>query len=600
MQTQDPYSLDDSKVLDPPTSLKGTIKHLGPGFILSASIVGSGELVATTQLGAGAGFVAMWVILVSCLVKVAVQLEFGKRAIMTGETTFASFNTLPGNKVGVVSFSASIKRGFMNYFNFSGRASRSEYLYFILFCFLLGLVARVIDGALGIYLVAQTPDLLTGELGGGIGLVVGLVHLLVLIPSLALFWRRMHDLDKSGSWFFMALTGIGVLLLLVWVCTKGTSGMNRFGSDPLDSDGPALPNDPRKAHWSIWTWLALMMVKFLQVGGIVGLVAVLLNMAIPSVAVLWWLIFVVVAVASIVISGYYRVLEIMSVVMIGIFTLFTLVSLIALQYTDSAIGIGEVLSGLQFKMPEGDGMTLLVIGAFGITGVGGDEIMAYNYWLIEKGYAANTGKNDGTDDWNRRAKGWIRVMYIDAIFAMAVYTIVTVAFFLLGCALLHGEGDFISVGGADFLRNLSNLYTSTLGSWAGPLFYVGAFVVLFSTAFSALGAWTRQFTDAFARIGLLDFDNYKSRRKCITLLSIVIPVLWGSVYVFFQSPVWMVLIGGFVTSIILLVVLYAAIIFKKQRASSPIKTGMFYEVAFWSSSAMILFVGIWTVLSKFL
>ena len=48
-------------------------------------------------------------------------------------------------------------------------------------------------------------------------------------------------------------------------------------------------------------------------------------------------------------------------------------------------------------------MTLLVIGAFGITGVGGDEIMAYNYWLIEKGYAANTGKNNGTDDWNRRA-----------------------------------------------------------------------------------------------------------------------------------------------------------------------------------------------------
>ena len=82
MQTQDPYSLDDSKVLDPPTSLKGTIKHLGPGFILSASIVGSGELVATTQLGAGAGFVALWVILVSCLVKVAIQLQFGDHSIL--------------------------------------------------------------------------------------------------------------------------------------------------------------------------------------------------------------------------------------------------------------------------------------------------------------------------------------------------------------------------------------------------------------------------------------------------------------------------------------------------------------------------------------
>ena len=132
------------------------------------------------------------------------------------------------------------------------------------------------------------------------------------------------------------------------------------------------------------------------------------------------------------------------------------------------------------------------------------------------------------------------------------------------------------------------------------MFYVGAFVVLFSTAFSALGAWTRQFTDAFARIGLLDFDNFKSRKKCIRLLSIVIPALWGAVYLFFKSPVWMILIGGFVTSIILLVVLYAAIIFKKQRAASSIKTGKFYEFAFWSSSAMILFVGIWAVLSKFL
>ena len=93
MQSQDPYSLDKSKIIEPPQTLGKTLKHLGPGFILSASIVGSGELIATTQLGAKAGFVAMWVILVSCLVKVAVQLEFGKRAIMTGETTFASFNS---------------------------------------------------------------------------------------------------------------------------------------------------------------------------------------------------------------------------------------------------------------------------------------------------------------------------------------------------------------------------------------------------------------------------------------------------------------------------------------------------------------------------
>ncbi|MAW11832.1 MAG: iron transporter [Verrucomicrobiales bacterium] len=454
MQTQDPYSLDKSKVLDPPKSIGGTIKHLGPGFILSASIVGSGELIATTKLGAQAGFIAMWVILVSCLVKVAVQLEFGKRAIMTGETTFASFNSLPGFKIG-------------------------------------------------------------------------------------------------------------------------------------------------KANWSVWTWLGLMLVKFLQVGGIVGLVAVLLNMAVPSLSVFWWLLIVVLAISGIVVSGYYKVLEIMSVSMIGLFTLFTFFSLIALQNTEAAISMGDVLSGLQFKMPEGAEMTILVIGAFGLTGVGGDEIMAYNYWLIEKGYASNTGKNDGSEEWAIRARGWIKVMYIDAIFAMLVYTVVTVAFFLLGSALLHGKGDFEG-GGKNFLENLSNLYTVTLGNWAEPFFYFGAFVVLFSTAFSALGAWTRQFTDAFGRIGILNFDDYKSRRNWFAILAVGIPAIWAGVFLLFESPVWMVVVGGVATSIILLVVLFAAIVFKAQRKNSKIKTGKVYEIAFWLSSAMILFVGIWTVLSKYL
>ena len=454
MQTQDPYSLDKSKVLDPPKSIGGTIKHLGPGFILSASIVGSGELIATTKLGAQAGFIAMWVILVSCLVKVAVQLEFGKRAIMTGETTFASFNSLPGFKIG-------------------------------------------------------------------------------------------------------------------------------------------------KANWSVWTWLGLMLVKFLQVGGIVGLVAVLLNMAVPSLSVFWWLLIVVLAISGIVVSGYYKVLEIMSVSMIGLFTLFTFFSLIALQNTEAAISMGDVLSGLQFKMPEGAEMTILVIGAFGLTGVGGDEIMAYNYWLIEKGYASNTGKNDGSEEWAIRARGWIKVMYIDAIFAMLVYTVVTVAFFLLGSALLHGKGDFEG-GGKDFLENLSNLYTVTLGNWAEPFFYFGAFVVLFSTAFSALGAWTRQFTDAFGRIGILDFDDFKSRRTWVAILAVGIPAIWAGVFLLFESPVWMVVVGGVATSIILLVVLFAAIVFKAQRKNSKIKTGKVYEFAFWLSSAMILFVGVWTVLSKYL
>ena len=82
--------------LDPPKTISGQLRYLGPGFIMSAAIVGSGELIATTALGAKAGFVTFWVIIVSCLVKVALQLEFGKNAIYTGTFTMYNFNRLPG------------------------------------------------------------------------------------------------------------------------------------------------------------------------------------------------------------------------------------------------------------------------------------------------------------------------------------------------------------------------------------------------------------------------------------------------------------------------------------------------------------------------
>ena len=58
--------------------------------------MGSGELIATTVLGATAGFAALWIILLSCLIKVAVQLEFGRHAILTGKTAMESFHHLPG------------------------------------------------------------------------------------------------------------------------------------------------------------------------------------------------------------------------------------------------------------------------------------------------------------------------------------------------------------------------------------------------------------------------------------------------------------------------------------------------------------------------
>ena len=102
---KDAYRVTGDRVLEPPVGWWERMKFLGPGLILTASIVGSGELIATTLLGAKAGFVAFWVIIVSCLVKVTVQVEFGKNAIYSGHSTMAALNGLPGPKLGRANWS---------------------------------------------------------------------------------------------------------------------------------------------------------------------------------------------------------------------------------------------------------------------------------------------------------------------------------------------------------------------------------------------------------------------------------------------------------------------------------------------------------------
>ena len=90
---------DEPKTTDiqePPTTIRGILKQLGPGLIIAGSIVGSGELIATTTVGAEAGFVLMWLILIGCLIKVFVQIEFGRYTITTGRTTLEGMNEVPG------------------------------------------------------------------------------------------------------------------------------------------------------------------------------------------------------------------------------------------------------------------------------------------------------------------------------------------------------------------------------------------------------------------------------------------------------------------------------------------------------------------------
>ena len=85
----------------PPTSWKGILRNIGPGMILAGSIVGSGELIATTRTGAEAHFDFLWLIILGCVVKVFAQIELGRHAITNGKTSLAAVNEIPGPRLRI-------------------------------------------------------------------------------------------------------------------------------------------------------------------------------------------------------------------------------------------------------------------------------------------------------------------------------------------------------------------------------------------------------------------------------------------------------------------------------------------------------------------
>ena len=106
---------------------------------------------------------------------------------------------------------------------FSGRSRRKEYWYFVLFNIIVSIVLAGIDALLG-------------TLTSYIGLLSGIYGLAVLIPTLALTVRRLHDIDRSGWWILIGLVPlIGAIVLLVFAVMEGTPGNNRYGPNPKEA-----------------------------------------------------------------------------------------------------------------------------------------------------------------------------------------------------------------------------------------------------------------------------------------------------------------------------------------------------------------------------
>lgn len=109
-----------------------------------------------------------------------------------------------------------------NYAVFSGRSRRSEYWYFILFYLIIYVALAFVDGITGTY-----------NSRSGIGLLTTIFALGLLIPSLSVSVRRLHDTDRTGWWLLIGLIPlIGVIVLIVFFAQDSGPGTNRFGPNP--------------------------------------------------------------------------------------------------------------------------------------------------------------------------------------------------------------------------------------------------------------------------------------------------------------------------------------------------------------------------------
>jgi len=117
----------------------------------------------------------------------------------------------------IMSFVGAVASAFRNVVNFEGRASRSQYWYFILFQVMVMVPLIAIDETLN-----------PGRQKGWMSVVVPFAHLVFILLSLSITVRRLHDIDRTGWWALLPLTVVGVFVLIYWHCLPGTPGPNRF------------------------------------------------------------------------------------------------------------------------------------------------------------------------------------------------------------------------------------------------------------------------------------------------------------------------------------------------------------------------------------
>ena len=303
------------------------------------------------------------------------------------------------------------------------------------------------------------------------------------------------------------------------------------------------------------------------------------------------------AITSVVlVVGRYRLIQSLSTLLVGSFTLLTIINLVFLQQQPEwRVRFSEFFSGLSFRFPPASETATPIrtaLATFGIIGVGAAELITYPYWCLERGYAKYTGTYDGSAQWIDRARGWMRVMRLDAWGSMFVYTFATIAFYLLGASVLHRSD--LNPAKDDLVRTLAVMFVPVFSDWAASVFLFGAFAVLYSTFFVANASHARVFADALRVVGVIE-DNEETRRRWVSRLSGFFPVLCVVIFLLFPNPAQLVLLSGIAQGIMLPMLAAAALYFRYKKIVDGLRPGSWWDAFLWISGLAMLITGSWTV-----
>lgn len=533
----DPYALPPEEIEEPPVSLWSALRKIGPGIVLAGTIVGSGELLLTTKLGADEAYSFLWLILFSCVVKVFVQTELGRYAISSGKPTLGAISDLPGIRLG---------RRFVA-------------------LLLAGICAAIVEHLNPL---------------GGIPSCQGLLkyHIDSFVAGLLVYWM---------CWVTWSIRSI-----LRWIESGGTEVVKA------------------SAHWLAWWWLIMMLSTIFQLGAMTGTIGQALNLTFPafslevarllqgvspslSEAIIGrpeypWAVLTCLTTIALLWRGDYRRIEIVTTALVVSVTLLTVTAALSLPFTKFPIHWPKVIDGLVPRFPESATGIAAAFAVFGITGVGAAELFYYPYWCLEKGYARCTGRRDDSEAWARRAKGWIRVMNLDAWVSMIVFTISTVSFYFMGAAVLNPQNEHPE--GVNMIKTLSRMFIDSFGGWTRLVFLIGAAAVLFKTLYLSSAGNGRLAADFLGLAKFARYEKPEQRTRMIHWLSISIPVIAVTLFLTFKEPASMVVIGGFVQALTLPMISAATLYFRYQKLDRRLTPSLFMDICLWVAFVLITLV----------